>query len=124
MLVIALQQNRLRFPFVGAVVLAPDERGRPVRVRAESLIIYERSSGAVLFQVRLERLRAFQISVGDLQREIRCRVPGDSPAVGIEARTIKIVTLFIRFASGENAAFDLHGLPLQAGGRNSESDVR
>src|SRR5205823_12579724 len=44
-LIIRLEQDGFGFAFMRVVVLSPDERCRPIRVRAEPLIIYERRGG-------------------------------------------------------------------------------
>ena len=54
---------------------------------------------------------AFDVTVRNLQRQILRRVPGDPAAVGIKTRPIEIVAVFIRLASGENAAFNFHVAP-------------
>src|SRR5207302_6147190 len=110
---IGFEQERLRFAFVGILVLAPNERCCPVRVVAQRLIIYDRSGGTVAIRRRLESLRAFQISMRKLQGKIRCRIPGNTSTGGIEAGTIKIVAVLVRLASSENAALDFHGAPDQ-----------
>ena len=51
---------------------------------------------------------AFDVTERNLQRQISSRIPGDPSAVRIEARLIEIVAVFIRFAPGENAAFDFY----------------
>ena len=91
----------MRFAFMGDVVLSPDKRGCPVRVRPERSIIYERCRGAVLLQIRLEPFRALDVAVRNLQGQVRRRVPGNAAAIGIEARLIEIVPLFVRLASAE-----------------------
>ena len=48
-----------------------------------------------------------------LQGKVRRRIPGNTSAGGIESRPIKIVAVFVRLASGENAALDFHGAPDQ-----------
>ena len=105
---------------MGVVILSPHQRRRPVRIRPERSIIYERRGGAVAVHVGFEPFRAFNVSVRNLEREVRSRIPGDSSAVGIESRPFEIVTVFVRLATGENAAFDFHRPPLQSGSRDSE----
>src|SRR5436190_4251499 len=124
MLKIRLEQERLRFAFVGVVVLSPDKGRGPIRVVAQRLIIYDRSGGAVAVHRGLESLRAFQVAMRKLQSKIWRRVPGNASAGGIEARPIKIVAVFVRLASGENAALDFHGAPDQPAGGNTKCDVR
>jgi hypothetical protein len=75
----------------------------------------------------VERFGAFDVAERTLQREILGRVPGNPAAVRIETRPIEIVTVFVRFAPGEYAAF--HFDPAKAGpnhtGRgHAERDVR
>ena len=71
------------------------------------------------FQVRLERLGTFDVTIRNLQRQILRRVPGDPPTVRIEFWLIKIVAVFIRLAPGKNAAFDFDTAPNQSGGAGS-----
>src|SRR6266536_4857224 len=72
----------------------------------------------------LQSLRAFQVAMRKLQGKIWRRVPGNASASGIKPWSIKIVAVFIRLASGKDAALDFHGAPDQPGGGNAESDVR
>src|SRR6202022_1228359 len=103
------------FAFVRVVVLAPDKTVRPIRIVTEWLIVNDGSRRAMLFPIRIEPFRAFDVAVRNLQRQIRGWVPGNSPAIGIEAWSIEIVTIFIRLAPGENTAFQLGGAQLQPG---------
>ena len=73
--------------------------------------------------IGFERFRALDVAVRELKRQILRRVPGDAAAEGIEARAIEIVTIFIRLAPSERAAFDLYVAPLQTGGGDPERDV-
>src|SRR6185437_208452 len=59
-----------------------------------------------------------------LEGKIRCRIPGNASAGGIESRPIKIVAVFVRLASGKNAALDFHGAPDQPRGSHAKCDVR
>src|SRR4029079_9594018 len=59
-----------------------------------------------------------------LEGKIRCRIPGNASAGGIESRPIKIVAVFVRLASGENATLDFHGAPDQPRGGDAKGDVR
>ena len=77
----------------------------------------------MLLQIRLEPFRALDVAVRKLQGQVRRWVPGNAATVGIEAWPIEIVPLFVRFASGKNAAFDFHAAPLQTGGGDAERDV-
>ena len=74
--------------------------------------------------VRFERFRAFDVTVRDLQRQVFRRVPGNSAAVGIEPRPVEIIAILVRFAAGENAAFQFQGAPLHSGCRDAKRDVR
>src|SRR5436190_3227641 len=60
---VGLKQKRLGFTFVSVVILSPHESCCPIRVMAQRLIIYNRSSGAVTIRIWLERLRTLQITV-------------------------------------------------------------
>src|SRR5436853_5830898 len=124
MLKVGFKQNGLRFPFVGVVVLAPHQRRRPVRVASEPLIIYDGCGRSVLLNVRLERFRAFEITVRNLESKIGYRIPRNASTVRIKAGTIEVVTILVRLASGKNTAFDFHRLPFQSSGRDAEGDVR
>src|SRR4051812_17184345 len=64
-----------------------------------------------------------QIAVRDLQGEVAGWIPGDPAAVGIEARTIEVVTILAGFAPGEDAAFELKVAPADPRGRHPEGDV-
>ena len=73
--------------------------------------------------VRLERFRAFDVTVRNLQRQILHWVPGHAAAVGIEPRPVEVIAILVRFAAGENAALDFHIAPLQPGCRDAKGDV-
>src|SRR5437899_11143615 len=60
----------------------------------------------------------------NLEREVGHRIPGDSAAEGIEPWSVEVVTVLIRLAPSEDAAFDLHAAPLQSCGCDSECDMR
>src|SRR5205807_4498011 len=62
--------------------------------------------------------------MGKLQGKIRRRIPGNASAGGIESWPIKIVTVFIRLASGKNAALDFQGAPDQSRSGDAEGYVR
>src|ERR1043166_5607088 len=85
---------------------------------------YAVGQGAVVaFQIGLECLGVFDVTMRKLHRQILHRVPRDAPAIGIEARPVEIVAVFIRLAAGENAAFKLDGAPLQSSRGDAERDV-
>src|SRR6266478_8492917 len=75
------------------------------------------------FQVRLKCFGAFDVTVRNLPRQILRRVPRNAAAVRIELWLIKIVTVFVRFAPGENAAFDFHISPNKTRRSDAESDM-
>src|SRR5207237_7327771 len=121
---IGFEEEGLRFAFAGVVVLSPDEGRGPIRVVAQHLIIYDRSGGTMTVQQGLDRFRALQVAMRKLEGKVRRRIPGNASAGGIESRPIKIVAVFVRLASGENAALDFHGAPDQPAGGNTKCDVR
>ncbi|PYL74444.1 MAG: hypothetical protein DMF26_11110 [Verrucomicrobia bacterium] len=59
-----------------------------------------------------------------MQRQISRGIPRESPAVRIELRLIEIVTVFIRFAPGEDAAFNFDIAPDEARSGNAEREMR
>ena len=59
-------------------------------------------------EFRIDGFRAFDVTERNLQRQISCRVPGESAAVRIEIRLIEIVAVFVRLAPGEDAAFKFY----------------
>ena len=71
----------------------------------------------------IERFRTFDIAEGSLQSEIFGRVPGDTAAVRIETWPVEVITVFIRFAPGEYAAFDFDISPNQTSRGDPEGDV-
>src|SRR6266566_2441905 len=74
--------------------------------------------------LRLGFFRAFDVAIRNLQRQILSRVPGNPTAVRIEAWLIEVVTIFIRFAAGEHAAFDFDIAPNQTGRGDAERNMR
>src|SRR6266852_5308741 len=64
------------------------------------------------------------VGMRNLEREVGRRIPGDSAAEGIEPWSVEVVTVLIRLAPSEDAAFDLHAAPLQSCGGDSECDMR
>src|SRR5437667_12043604 len=101
----------MRFPFARIVVLAPNKSVRPIAIVSKREVINGGRSGAMPCQVWLERFRAFDVTVRNLQCKILRRVPGDAAAVGIESWLIEIVAVFVRLTAGENAAFDFQVAP-------------
>ena len=75
-------------------------------------------------QLRFERFGALDVTERNLQRQISRRIPGESATVRIELRLIEIVTVFIRFAPGEDAAFNFDIAPDEARSGNAERDMR
>jgi hypothetical protein len=75
---IGFEEKRLRFAFVGVVVLSPHESRGPIRVVAQRLIIYDRSSGTVAVYRGFDRFRALQVAMRKLQGKVRRRIPGNT----------------------------------------------
>src|SRR3954470_24337416 len=73
--------------------------------------------------VRFERLRTVQITVRDLQSPIARRIPRDASTRRIEARAIKIVSVFIRFPPGKEAAFHFKASPNGSERRHPKGNV-
>src|SRR6266550_203786 len=63
------------------------------------------------------------VTIGNLQGQILCRVPGEAAAIGIKTRPVEIVTVFIRFAPSEDTAFKFHVAPLSPDRRDAKCDV-
>src|SRR5438094_10110908 len=74
--------------------------------------------------VRVERFGALDVTVRNLQGQILRRIPGNAAAVRIELGLIEIVTVFIRFAAGEDAALHFNGAPNQSRCGDAERNVR
>src|SRR5262249_40384718 len=56
--------------------------------------------------------------------QVSRRIPGEAATVRIETRPVEVVTVFIRFASSEDAAFDFYIAPLQTASGHAERDMR
>ena len=108
----------------GVVVLATNETVRPIAVVSEREVVDCRCRRAMPVEFGIDGFRAFDVTVGNLQRQISCGIPGKSAAIRIEIRLIEIVTVFVRFAAGEKAAFDLYIAPNQTCRGDAERDVR
>ena len=80
-LVIRFDQERLRFAFLGGVVLAPDKAVRPVGVVAERQIVNRRGSRAMDFGFGMELFGTLDVPVRNLQRQVSRGVPGEAAAV-------------------------------------------
>src|SRR5882724_3962094 len=76
------------------------------------------------FRLGMKLFGALDVTVRNLQRQILCRVPRKTAAIGIKTRAVEIVTVVIRLAPSENAAFDFYITPLQTAGGYAERDVR
>src|SRR2546428_611862 len=98
------------------MVLAPHKSVRPVAIVPKRQVVNDGRCGAMTFQIRLELLGAFDVTVRNLQRQVLRRVPGNTATVGIETGPVEIVTIFVWFAASENAAFNLDVAPNDTGG--------
>src|SRR6266480_4495902 len=106
------------------MVLAPHKSVRPVAIVPKRQVINDGRCGAMTFQIRLELLGAFDVTVRNLQRQVLRRVPGNTTTVGIETGPVEIVTIFVRFAASENAAFDFDIAPNKTARGDAKSNMR
>src|SRR6185295_5541525 len=81
-----------------------------------------RSAGDI--HIRLQCLRAMNISLRELQGKRFSGVYADAPGITIKSWLIEIIAHFIRLTTIENAAFHLHYLITKAYGAYPERDVR
>src|SRR5207245_9735478 len=112
------------FYVASIMAFAPHKSVRPVAIVPKRQVINDGRCGAMTFQIRLELLGAFDVTVRNLQRQVLRRVPGNTATVGIETGPVEIVTIFVWFAASENAGFNLDVAPCDTRGVHAERDVR